>query len=466
MIWFLLAAAVALGAFDWSGGGGSRRYWVAALAAFGLFCVSATLQSPGAAGECPPEAGTLCRSGFLSFAALYVCSTALLGIGSLHRRISVRTFTAFAISDLALLFAVWVRYGETSVWSLPPVGGWGAASTWGAAAALLRLAAPVMAPARSERPAETDGQVRGGRIRRLLEGAKQAPQGALLQTGLSSVGWWQGALLAWWLGGGGGAVSIAGGLVLWPLAAFRSRDNAGAALASAGGLVAIAAALSVPPPGLAATGLAGVAMLLGEPVLGLWVLGALPLSVLTSVDLPSVFDLSAAAGRRAGAPYSIARLGCAVLLPVAWAVAAARLGPSHRSGAGTTRARAGALLASAAAAVVAMAAFPRAGQLAWALAGAGLAALAAGAIFGRPLLTGAASAADGRPPDGPPAGFGREPGEPPSTGRGKGRFLAGLQPAPGWGPGLIRTAPGWAVLLGNLVVLGWLVLKGLQTGFL
>lgn len=465
MIWFLLAAAVGLGAFDWSGGGGSRRYWLVALAAFGLFCVSATVQPPGAAGECPPEAGALCRSGFLLFAALYVCSTALLGIGSLHRRISVHTFATFAISDLALLFAVWVRYGETSLWSLPPVGGWGAASTWGAAAALLRLAAPVMAPAQYERPAETDGQVRVGRIRRLLKGVKQAPQGALLQAGLNSVGWWQGALLAWWLGGGGGAVLIAGGLVLWPLAASRSRDSAWA-LASAGGLVAIGAALSLPPPGLAATGLAGIAMFLGEPVLGLWVLGVLPLSVLTSVDLSSAFDLSAAVESRGGVPYSIARLGCAVSLPVAWAVAAARLGSHHRSGAGTTRAGAGALLASAASAAAAAVTFPRSGQLAWALAAAGLAALATGAVCGWPSLTGAASTADGGPPGEPPAGFGRETGEPPPTGRGKGRFFAGLQPPSGLGPGLIRTAPGWAVLLGGLVVLAWLVLKGLQTGFL
>lgn len=458
MIWFLFGAAISLACWDWSGGGGSRRFWLAAISALAAFGVSLTIAFPERSGECTAAQGLVCRAGFLLLAGLFVLSSAVVGIGTLYRRASGRCFAAFVLSDLCLLTAVWSHQSHTASWALPSLGGWDSAAGWGALAALLRLGAPLLA---SPEPASAN--------------AGSSRPGGLSEAALLSIGWWQGGLLAWSVGASGALVLAFGGLALWPAGAALARSRIGF-LAAAGGLVAVGAALTADGASLAATGLAGVALALGEPVIGLWALSLLPLSALSSVDLASLFAGPGFFGApRSGAGMSAAWLfGWAGLLPLAWFTAATRLKPPApvearlRLPGGLS----GTLLASAGAAGAAVFASGSAEGFVWLLAGAALAVFAVAAVWRFPRsmppkfeaaepsqLANVAGTTVTSTPRQPTSAMGEAPPSefPPPPGGFRRRWLAGV---------VAGNRLGWALFLLAVAAFGWLASRGMQTAFL
>lgn len=257
MILFVLGALISFGAFSSSNLKRFLPFWL-----------------PGAV----LLAASIGREPSVMFLTLFLAPTAAMGTAVLLRRMSPMPFLLFALSDVILATAVSIYQSKSSLWTLPPVGAWGPGAEFAAVAAIVRL---------------------GG----------AADVGDEDEGGLLSLGWWQGAMLAYWVGGSSAGVLALGGLVLWAAAAYFSHSNL-AGLTLAGGVLALGAGLGAPLASLLVIGLAGTALALGERVVASWIVAILPMSLLTSVRLPE-------------RPYLIL---AALLFPVAWVGMSARLG--------------------------------------------------------------------------------------------------------------------------------------------
>jgi hypothetical protein len=257
MILFVAASAITFGGLALDG---ARRYlpfWLPAVVAFAL---------------------SVGREPSIMFLALFLIPTVCMGVAAISRKISPLTFLILAASDVVLAVAVSIYQSKSALWSLPPVGGWGFGGGFAAGAAILKMGAPAAAADRGQGP-------------------------------LVSLGWWQGALLAYWAGAPAGIVLVAGGVALWLISGLFPRTTM-ASLALAGGTLAIAAGLGVGLAGLLVVGLAGAALAMGERVISTWTIGLLPLSLVSAGPvLP-------------GGPYMVV---AAVVFPMAWAVMAKRL---------------------------------------------------------------------------------------------------------------------------------------------
>ena len=211
------------------------------------------------------------------FLALFILPTLIMGVAVFFKRISPTPFLIFAVSDIVLAIAFSIYQSKTALWTLPEVGGWGPAAGIAAAAAVLRLGAAT---------AVSDTK----------------------EGGLVSLGWWQGAMLAYWAGAPGVVVLVAGGIFLWAMAAFYAQSSM-VGMTLAGGVLAIAAGLGAGLFGVLSVGLAGTALALGERTVSVWAVGILPLSLITALSIPG--------GEFIAAP--------ALLFPGAWAVMSASL---------------------------------------------------------------------------------------------------------------------------------------------
>ncbi len=223
------------------------------------------------------------RSPLVAILGLFVVQTVLVGIDATRRRGGHRSFAVLALSDLALAAALTAQFAATGMWRLP-----GAGSFAGGASSALAVAAAL----------------------RLIAVQDDEPVG---RRPLLSLCWWQGAYLAWLAGPAaapalvtGAAVALGSGVWL----ATRERGEAGYSFA--GALTALAAALGAGPAALAAPGLAAAAYTEGERAVAAWTLGVLPLSAVSLVPVDERVPTWALA------PLAI--------VPVAWAVLAARLG--------------------------------------------------------------------------------------------------------------------------------------------
>lgn len=194
------------------------------------------------------------RTPSVVFLALFIVPTIVMGVAAAKHHLEPGPFLLMALSDIALAIALSLFQSKTSLWSLPEIGGWGSGAGLAAGAAILRLGS-----------AANDVEPEEG--------------------GLVSVGWWQGAMLAYWVGGEAAAVLVAGGILLWGATAYFSQSNL-SALSLAGGVLAVAAGLGSDVAGVIALGLAATALMMGERVAATWVVAILPLSLLTLVTLP------------------------------------------------------------------------------------------------------------------------------------------------------------------------------------
>lgn len=258
MIVFAVAAAVSCAVLSIDD---FRRHWP--------FWVPATLLFALSVGREPS----------VVFLGLFLLPTIVMGVGALFRRISPVPFLLIVLSDVALAIALSLYQSKTSLWSLPPVGGWGTgAGALAAIAAVLRLG--------------TASDVADWR-----------------EGGLLPVAWWQGVMLAYWSGTEAAVVLVVGGAALWAAGAYLARSNL-AALSLAGGTVAVAAALEPGILPVLVIGLAGTGLALGERVAAPWAIAILPLSFIAgAIELPT-------------GPYIALP---ALLFPPAWAVMTARV---------------------------------------------------------------------------------------------------------------------------------------------
>jgi hypothetical protein len=233
-------------------------FWLPAIAAFGL---------------------SIGRNPSILFLILFLLPTVSLGVAALFSRISPTPFLIFAASDVVLAIGLSIYQSKSALWGLPPIGGWGDATGFAAAAGLLRMGALTDVSSRSE--------------------------GALL-----SLGWWQGGMLLHWAGSPAVVFAVVGGLLLWLVGAGLARSGL-VGLTLGGGALAISAGLGVGPIGLFAIGIAATALAMGERVASVWAIGLLPVSLVgAGVSLPT------------GAYMALP----AMLFPAAWAVMATRMG--------------------------------------------------------------------------------------------------------------------------------------------
>ncbi len=188
------------------------------------------------------------------FLILFLAPTIVMGVAVARHRLDGAPFLLMALSDIALAIALSLYQSKTALWSLPDVGAWGSGAGLAAGAAIVRLGAASN-----------------------VEDPKEG--------GLVSVGWWQGAMLAYWVGAPGVAVLVVGGVLLWGAAAYFSHSNL-AALTLAGGVLAVTAGLGADIAAVLAMGLAGTALIMGERVAATWLVAILPLSLLTLITLP------------------------------------------------------------------------------------------------------------------------------------------------------------------------------------
>lgn len=189
------------------------------------------------------------------FLGIFLVPTIVMGVAVALRRLSPTPFVLLALSDILLGLALSIYQSKTALWTLPAVGEWGPAAGLAAAAAILRLGS--------------------------ASDVKDSKEG-----GLVSLGWWQGAMIAYWVGPEGVALLVAGGILLWGTAAYASHSNL-AALSLSGGVLAVAAGLGADVAGVIVLGLAGTALVLGERVVATWLVAILPVSLLTLLALPS-----------------------------------------------------------------------------------------------------------------------------------------------------------------------------------
>ncbi|MGQ0678966.1 MAG: hypothetical protein ACT4OM_04800 [Actinomycetota bacterium] len=258
MILFAVAATISFGAFVGFEFQRQLPFWVPAAALFAL---------------------SIGREPSVVFLVLFILPTMILGVAALMKRISSTPFLVFAASDIVLGIAFSLYQSKTALWTLPQVGEWGIAGGGvAAAAAVLRLGgATAMADHR--------------------------------EGGLASLGWWQGAMLAYWAGAPAAPVLVGGAILLWLAGAYYSESSL-TGLTLAGGVVALAAGLGSGLLGVIAVGLAGTALALGERLVSPWMVGMLPLSLAASLKLPG--------GQLIALP--------ALFFPAAWAALSARIG--------------------------------------------------------------------------------------------------------------------------------------------
>jgi len=257
LLLFPLAAAVTFGALSWAD---LRRYlpfWAPAIAIWAF---------------------SIGREPSVVFLVLFLAPTIIMGVAAARHRLEAAPFLLMALSDIALAIALSLYQSKTALWSLPEVGGWGSGAGLAAAAAIIRLGS-----------AANEGHPKEG--------------------GLVSVGWWQGAMLAYWVGGEAAIVLVVGGILLWGASAYFSHSNL-AALSLAGGMLAVAAGLGANLAGVIAIGLAGTALVMGERVAAPWLVAVLPLSLLGLLTLPGSGELMALP---------------ALIFPGAWAAMSTRL---------------------------------------------------------------------------------------------------------------------------------------------
>lgn len=225
-----VGAAASLGAI-WRGAGRSARIWVPMTAV--------TLLALGAG-----------RS--VSFAAWFITATLLAFGGLIGKRTHPFHALMFAVSDVLLVCAVQAANEQTTLWTMPPPGGWGDASILLALSAVARLAAPlVLAP--------------------------RATNGVLF------VGWAQGAVLAALAGPGAAQISVPAAILVLCLCLKPGSRSSG--LAYAGAAIIIAAALGADPPQVSLVAASGLAMALGERWFGLWGWAAAPFSILATTPV-------------------------------------------------------------------------------------------------------------------------------------------------------------------------------------
>jgi hypothetical protein len=248
---FVLGAIVTYLGFVWRGAG---RYWPFAAPALFTFALS------------------LGRSPLPIFAGLFAGVTVAFAVAAVLGKTSYATFAVLASSDLLIAAALTMYQLQTTKWDLPPVGGWGSAAHLAAAAGLLRLTAPLLG----------EGEER---------------------ISVTSVGWWQGILVAWWVGASPLFVLCAGGSMLLGLSLLRRSSDA-SGLGFGGAAAAIAAALGLPASVLFAAGAAGSAFVFGERVVAVWTLAALPLSVFAQINAGQLGHLESVAA--AAVPVAIA----------------------------------------------------------------------------------------------------------------------------------------------------------------
>ena len=254
---YAAGAAAAMGGFALRGAGGSRRFWLVAAAGLASFALAVLLA----------QGGSGARSLSVTFLFWYLGAGAAAAAAALRRRVAPWPFLVFAASDVLLIVALVLYRQDAFSWRLPAPGRWGSQAVVVCAAALLRLAAPVLSP---DRLAGTEAlNIRDG-----------VADGAML-----TLGWWQGVLLAAWAGGSGQMGLMLGGPALWLISA-AGRKTAASGLCLAGGAVALAAGLGAGHLAVATLGVAGTAFALGELVVPLWAMVALPLSILTTVPGP------------------------------------------------------------------------------------------------------------------------------------------------------------------------------------
>jgi hypothetical protein len=256
VILFIVAAALSFAAFvenDWQR---QVPFWAPAVAIMAL---------------------SIGREPSVVFLSLFIVPTLIMGLAVLFKRLSPIPFLVFALSDIVLGIAFSIYQSKTALWTLPEVAGWGPAAGIVAAAGVIRLG--------------------------VATGVRDAKEG-----GLVSLGWWQGAMLAYWAGRPGVIVLVVGGILLWAVAVYDTSSMIGMTLA--GGTLAIAAGLGAGLFGVISVGFAGTALALGERTVAPWAAGILPLSLVTTFPIPG--------GEYMAAP--------ALLFPAAMAIMAARLG--------------------------------------------------------------------------------------------------------------------------------------------
>lgn len=265
MIWFAAGAALSFTAFLWSGAGREWKIWLAGFLPFGGLAIGF---------------GTI--DNFLFVLSLLIAGTVLQAFLAWRRGL-LWVLAPIALSDMLLTLAFSSRYAATFDWSLPSSGDWETGAILAAAAAIARGAAALIAV---------------------------APR----HIALSSLFLWEGAALAWWAGASAAPLLIGSALLMSALAA-RTPERAPAIL---GISVALAAASTGTGLVLITGAFAGGALMLGERLVSLWVLGLLPLSALTRVEIG----------------MNPATLALLVVLPAIWILALGAATKAHRGRSG------------------------------------------------------------------------------------------------------------------------------------
>lgn len=267
MALFAVGALFSYLAFSWNRRHGSHIFLLVSTAAFAL---------------------SLGRDPFVLFLALFIAPTLYRAVASVTKTDAGGPFALFALSDLLLVVAMTVRYGEGFDWSFP--------SSWAAGAGLVVIAGAF----------------------RLLGAARSSDA-------IGGFFMWQGLFLIAWASGSAAPAAALAGLGLFAAAVWgRGLDP----LAALGSGVALAlTAAGMPPAALAVVGLAILAAMLGERAISMWVILMAPASVSSGASIPD--------------PGPIALLGAAAGF-VLWAWAARRVALSEPSGGG----RAAAFLAA------------------------------------------------------------------------------------------------------------------------
>ncbi|MBW3588033.1 MAG: hypothetical protein KY429_01265 [Actinobacteria bacterium] len=223
---------------------------------------------------------SLDRDPFVLFLVLFIAPTLYRAVASVRKTAARGPFALFALSDLLLVVAMTVRYGEGFDWSFP--------SSWAAGAPLVVIAGAV----------------------RLLGAARSSDAiGAFFM--------WQGLFLIGWASGSAAPAAALAALGLFGAALWGRRLDPLAAFGS--GVALAMAAAGLPPAALAVVGLAILATMLGERVISMWVILMGPASVASSASIPD--------------PGPIALLGAAAGF-VLWAWAAGKVAVSKPSAGG------------------------------------------------------------------------------------------------------------------------------------
>lgn len=226
-------------AFSWNRRHGSHIFLLVSTAAFAL---------------------SLGRDPFVFFLALFIAPTFYRAVASVTKTAAGGPFALFALSDLLLVAAMTVRYGEGFDWSFP--------SSWAAGAPLVVIA---------------------GALRLLGAARSSDAEGVFFM--------WQGLFLIAWASGSAAPAAALAALGLFGAAVWgRELDR----LTAFGSGVALAmAAVGMPPAALVVVGLAILASMLGERAISMWVILMAPASVASSASIPDpdpIALLAASAG--------------------------------------------------------------------------------------------------------------------------------------------------------------------------